>query len=256
MKVALLQMNVVRRDAVANIATAERLLQRAGKADLYVLPEMWATGFDVHPDESTFSAGEQGLAWMREAAVKCGCSVAGSLPVLNEKHKAVNRFFCCSAGHDVVTYDKRHPFSPGGEAATYKAGQQMANFPLAGMTIRPLICYDLRFPVFSRCRHGDYDVLLYVANWPAVRMEAWRILLQARAIENQCYVIGVNRTGRDGRLLYNGGSMVVDPTGQVLLCMDEAEDAAVVELQPEHVATVRRNFPVLNDADDFALQLK
>ena len=99
-------------------------------------------------------------------------------------------------------------------------------------------------------------MLLYVANWPAVRMEAWRILLQARAIENQCYVIGVNRTGRDGQLLYDGGSMVVDPTGQVLLCMDEAEDAAVVELQPEHVATVRRNFPVLNDADDFALQLK
>ena len=121
------------------------------------------------------------------------------------------------------------------------------------MTLRPQICYDLRFPVFSRCRRGDYDVLLYVANWPAVRMEAWRTLLQARAIENQCYVVGVNRTGRDGRLLYNGGSMVVDPAGQVLLCMDEAEEAAVVELQPECVAAVRRNFPALADADDFTL---
>lgn len=256
MKVALLQMNVARRDAAANIAAAERLMQRAGEADLYVLPEMWATGFDVHPDESTFSAGVQGLAWMREQATGRGCSVAGSLPVLNEERKPVNRFFGCIAGHAEATYDKRHPFAPGGEAAAYEAGQQMANFLLAGMTIRPLICYDLRFPVFSRCRRGDYDVLLYVANWPAVRMEAWRILLRARAIENQCYVIGVNRTGQDGRLLYDGGSMVVDPTGQVLLCMDEAEDAAVVELQPEHVATVRRNFPVLNDADDFALQLK
>ena len=253
MKVALLQMNVTRRDAAANIAAAERLMQRAGEADLYVLPEMWATGFDVHPDESTFSAGEQGLAWMREQATGRGCSVAGSLPVLNEEGKPVNRFFGCIAGQAEATYDKRHPFAPGGEAAAYEAGRQAVNFPLAGMTLRPQICYDLRFPVFSRCRRGDYDVLLYVANWPAVRMEAWRTLLQARAIENQCYVVGVNRTGRDGRLLYNGGSMVVDPAGQVLLCMDEAEEAAVVELQPECVAAVRRNFPALADADDFTL---
>ena len=253
MKVALLQMNVTRRDAAANIAAAERLMQRAGEADLYVLPEMWATGFDVHPDESTFSAGEQGLAWMREQATGRGCSVAGSLPVLNEEGKPVNRFFGCIAGQAEATYDKRHPFAPGGEAAAYEAGRQAVNFPLAGMTLRPQICYDLRFPELVRqLALQDISILFVAAAWPVERIQHWDTLLRARAIENQFFVVAANGISSHlGETMHmGGGSAIYDPWGSLLAqgSTDNLDGEILhANLQPGMISRIRSDISIFKD---------
>ena len=250
MIVSLLQFDIRHNDAVANVATVESLIASRPFADLYVLPEMWATAFDVNPSEETLRQGLAGLEWMERFSRKHQCSIAGSLPVCGEHGSYANRFLWFSSGRLKAFYDKRHLFTPGGESRVYRAGREAVTIREKGLSFRPLICYDLRFPVFSRCRQ-DYDVLVYVASWPQVRMEAWTALLQARAIENQCYVVGVNRIGHDGRLAYSGQSAVWDPEGKPLACLFDAETAVQVELSAEHVRQCRERFPVWRDADAF-----
>ena len=251
MKTALIQLDIQRRDASANIAAAQAAVLRHPDAELYILPEMWATGFDMQPTEQTFAAAEEGRLWMEATSRQRGCTILGSLPVRSHG-QAFNRCFVYSHGQCLTTYDKRHLFSYGGEDQHYQPGSDSATCLVGDLRFRPLVCYDLRFPVFARC-HDDYDVLIYVANWPQSRIQAWSALLCARAIENQCYVIGVNRTGVDGRLTYNGQSAVYAPDGQELLRLDGQAESATIDLSLDTVREVRRRFPFLRDADAFTL---
>lgn len=252
MRFTLLQWDLHRGDARSNIAAVESLLGSTGPTDVIVLPEMWGTAFDVQPSDRTAAEADLACRWMQQASADRACWILGSLPVLTDDGYR-NRFYVWYAGRLAATYDKRHLFSIGDEADHYRPGRDVVFCPMESFTLRPLICYDLRFPVYSRCR-GDYDLLVYVANWPASRIEAWTTLLRARAIENQCYVVGVNRTGVDGSLRYNGRSVVYGPQGEELLRMDDREQAATVELDADVVSRARERFPAWRDADRFRLE--
>ena len=251
MKIVLLQLDIEWSDPQANILRAERLMAQAGEADLYVLPEMWATGFATRPqgvaeDESS----SQALRWMRQTASERQCAVAGSLAVRVGDGSYRNRHYFVMPG-DEVFYDKHHLFTHGHEHEAYTAGQEHAIVDWRGLRWLLLTCYDLRFPLWSRYgKAGEYDAIIYAANWPAARQEAWEVLTRARAIENQCYVVAVNRVGDDPVGHYQGGSQVVEPIGSVVAaCNKNAEQPLVVELSMENVLKRRRHFRVLDDRD-------
>lgn len=247
MKITLLQTDIAWLDVAENARRLGVLLDRNPGADLYILPEMWATGFDVRPTADTLRAGAEGLRAMQRLAAERHCALAGTLPV--DADGPVNRFFLVAPDGSAEHYDKHHLFTYGGEDRTYRAGKSRKVVTLGGVRILLQVCYDLRFPVFSR-NHGDYDLVLYVANWPASRREAWDILLRARAIENQCYVCGVNRVGTDPACRYSGGTTVVDPRGRILGAVpDDVEGAVTFLPDMEALAAFREKFPVLRDAD-------
>lgn len=251
MKCALLQMNLAENDADTNISTAERLMQSHPHADVYVLPEMWATGFVTSPSDATFAAAKQALAWMQRKAVEQQCCIAGSLPVREDNH-SYNRFYWIAPDGTTTHYDKRHVFTPGGEGQHYATGERRVVVPCCGVRFLLLVCYDLRFPVFARNR-GDYDVMLCVASWPAARAHVWDLLLRARAVENQCYAIGVNRVGTDRHGNYSGGSVCVDAYGRNLTPSLDGEGVLVCNLDMESLQAFRQKFPVLDDADSFTI---
>lgn len=252
MKLTLLQTDIAWNDAEANIATAERLMDLAPGADLYVLPEMWATGFDPAPTASTAAAAVRALDWMRHAAAYRRCAVAGSLAVEAEGQMR-NRFYFVTPD-DVRHYDKRHLFTYGGETAHYSPGRERVVVDWAGTRILLQVCYDLRFPVFARNR-GDYDLLLYVANWPESRQAVWDTLVRARAIENQCYVAAVNRAGSDPACAYAGGTACIDAYGHTVAHAgtDGTEAVVTAETDLERLRRFRAKFPVLADADTFTV---
>lgn len=254
MKICLLQTDIAWQDAATNIAAAERLISQAPTAHLYVLPEMWATGFCMNPTPETFRAAEQALAWMKTFSGSHGLTLMGSLPWMDTgESRPTNRFFVVNQGSVTATYDKRHLFGYGGENACYKAGSARTIVEIGGLRVLILTCYDLRFPVFSRNFAAAYDLVVYVANWPESRQEAWQTLLRARAIENQCFVCGVNRTGNDPVCHYAGGSMLVDAYGKILAVLDDQAQAVTVTLDTERLGRFREKFPVLHDADAFTL---
>lgn len=250
MRIALLQTDI-KPDVAANMDEASHMMDTTA-ADLYLLPEMWATGFDTSPTDATDAAGREALAWMERTAKERACCVGGSLAV-REEGVFRNRFFFVRPDGTAAHYDKRHLFTYGGEPAAYAAGRQRVIVEAGGLRLLLLTCYDLRFPVFSRSAGGDYDVAVYVANWPASRQGAWETLLRARAIENQCYVCGVNRTGTDGACRYAGGSAAVDAYGRTVLDLGAAPGAAAFEPDVEALRRFRHKFPVLADADAFSL---
>lgn len=250
MRIALLQTDI-KPSAATNMDEAGRMMDSAD-ADLYLLPEMWATGFDTSPGDETARAGDEALAWMVRTARERGCAIGGSLAVRTDGAFR-NRFFLVGPGGIAAHYDKRHLFTYGGEPAAYTAGRRRVIVEMGGLRLLLLTCYDLRFPVFSRSRGGDYDVAVYVANWPASRQGAWETLLRARAIENQCYVCGVNRTGTDSACRYAGGTMAVDPYGRTVTDLGATAGAAVFEPDVEALRRFRHKFPVLADADAFSL---
>ena len=193
------------------------------------------------------------MEWMRRTADERGCAIAGSIAV-EEKGRYYNRFFFVKPGGQTEWYDKRHLFTYGGEHHTYTPGSQRTVVEWRGMRFLLQVCYDLRFPVWSRNR-GDYDVALYVASWPTPRVEAWKALLRARAIENQCYVVAVNRVGEDPSCQYCGGSAVIDPYGKTLAACEDGcacEAEAVIDI--DVLEDFRKKFPVLGDADAFRLE--
>ncbi len=204
--------------------------------DLVVLPEMFTTGFTMEPKGLAEPMEGKTMQWMRDQASAGGCVVAGSL-IIQDKESFYNRFIWMQADGNYYSYDKKHLFSYAGENKNYTPGTSKTIIELNNWKIMPMICYDLRFPVWSRNRHTegagfDFDCLLYVANWPASRSHVWRILLMARAIENQCYVVGLNRLGQDGNDIdYSGDSAVIDPTGEnisSLLPFEEKTDTVVM----------------------------
>jgi len=251
MKVALCQFSMEWKAAGRNLRRAEALVAQAG-AELTVLPEMFATGFVTEPWRTPLPDEAEIAAWMRCTARRYATALAGSAVVVSGGG-FVNRFFFVRPTGETEHYDKRHLFSIGGEGARFLAGRRRAVVAYGGLRFLPLVCYDLRFPVWSRCR-GDYDAILCVASWPAPRRGAWRTLLRARAIENQAYVIGVNRTGADPSDRYAGDSAVIDFKGTPLCEAGASEGIVSAELDKGALDRFRAEFPVWRDADDFRLE--
>ncbi|WP_405412227.1 amidohydrolase [Maribacter sp. Asnod1-A12] len=219
--------------------------------DLIVLPEMFTTGFTMHPENIKNKEGSLTLDWMKKIATKKKIAIVGSI-VFKDNGANYNRLFFVRPDGEYVTYDKRHTFTLAGENEKYKAGKERLIVNYKGFAICPLVCYDLRFPVWSR-NTDNFDVLLYVANWPTPRINAWDALLKARAIENMVYCIGVNRIGVDDvGHNYPGHSSLYNPLGQ-LVNLSEKEETIIVDIFKNEVDEVRNKLRFLNDQDRFNL---
>lgn len=256
MKLCLLQQDIVYNSPSANRQSAASALSANPGCDLYVLPELWTTGFLTDPAEQTgmLTAEYQATVdWMSEASRLSGGVVCGSVCAV-EGGKGRNRFVAAWPDGRLLLSDKRHLFHLGGEAIAYERGERRDIFEVAGLRFLPLICYDLRFPVWSRCRGEEYDALLYVADWPATRIAAWDVLLRARAIENQAFAVGVNRVGRQGVIDYPGHSLVIGPRGETVAeALTLGPEAVVADIGPEPVQKWRARFPALADEDAFQI---
>lgn len=232
---------------------ADLLNDAATPFDLAVFPETFTTGFLGDPDLPSEDMNGPTVAWMKEMAQQHGSAMAGSA-VIVEQGKRFNRFLLVSPDGGVQHYDKRHLFGFGGENERYSAGDERVVMRLGEWRICPQICYDLRFPVWCRNRN-DYDLLLLVANWPEKRIQHWCSLSQARAIENQAWVVAVNRVGKDGHgFAYPGRSQVVSPLGAVIADLPGVEECRLLELDLEQVKHTRDTFPFQADADAFELK--
>ena len=222
--------------------------------DLIVLPEMFSTGFSMNTaNAETFHTGT--LSWMQDMAAHYDALVTGSLMFREKDDSIRNRFFWVSPLGVQGFYDKRHLFRMAGEHKHFKQGSTQEWFVWRGWNIMPQVCYDLRFPVFSR-NTGQTDLYLYVANWPALRRDAWKTLLLARAIENQAYVAGVNIVGRDGNGIdYSGDTLAADPLGNLVTSASNREAVLHFEADMELLKATRKKLPFLNDRDDFSISL-
>lgn len=254
LSVKILQKTLVWEDENANLIAMEEQLSASGKADLVLLPEMFATGFSMRPELYADRSGRI-LHWMQEMAQKTEQAICGSAMV-EEGGKYFNRLYFVKPDGEFGQYDKRHLFTMGQEPGHYSAGQKRLLVTYLGWKILPLVCYDLRFPVFSRNDVG-YDILLYVANWPEVRSLHWDTLLKARAIENQAYVLACNRVGLDGNgIAHRGGSAVINFRGEVITTCSGEEKALEGSLSHSELLEAREKFPVLRDADTFSSDWK
>lgn len=229
------------------------LNQVPDEADLVLLPEMFSTGFTMESAAVAETMQGETVAWLTEQAVSRDQALCGSV-VIAVDGEYFNRLICAKPDGELVTYDKRHRFRMAGEHEHYQAGGEKVVFEIAGWRICPMVCYDLRFPVWFR-NTGDYDAIICVANWPAARQHAWNTLLQARAIENQVYVAAVNIVGRDGNgVNYSGGTAVYSPDGEMMAEHFDSEQIVTCALDPEPMTTLREQFPVWQDADNFSLK--
>lgn len=261
MHIHLLQTDIRWHDTDGNIAAAERLIETAaatpedGAPTLFVLPEMWASGFDTTPRPTLemAEAHRTALSWMQRTAQAHRAFVAGSIAACDEGGRRFNRLYFVRPDTTFATYDKRHLFGYGGEPEAFAAGQERVVVSCGPWRILLQICYDLRFPVFARNRN-DYDLIVYVANWPDSRRLAWDTLLHARAIENQCFVCGVNRTGSDPHCTYSGGSALVDAYGRTVAEAGPAETLVSAHIGLDDLRRFRKKFPVLDDADSFRIE--
>ena len=251
---ALLQTNLHWHNPAENQFTFEQLIEKLPKAvNLIVLPEMWATGFTMTPKEVAEPMSGSSVAWMQHMAEQHNAAVCGSLAI-KEKDAFYNRFIFAHPNGQIDTYDKAHPYTPSGEARVYSAGKRSVLIKYAGFRIRPLVCYDLRFPVFTR-NTDQYDLLICVANWPAARIQAWNTLLCARAIENMAFSVGVNRTGKDAyRLQYSGASAAYNALGDELAFAAAQDSVALVEFDKKELHKLREKLPFLDDRDTFTLK--
>lgn len=252
MIITLLQQDIVWANPLANQEAAEAAILSAPKGDLYVLPEMWSTGFATEPEGIAESDGAS-LRFMQQMADRMDAAIAGSIAT-EVDGKYCNRFYFVKPGDDTPAYyDKHHLFTYGGEHHRYTAGSERVVVEWLGVRFLLQVCYDLRFPIFARnVAEGPdaYDVALYVASWPTSRRAPWDTLLRARAIENQCYVCGVDRVGDDPACQYNGGTAIIDAYGMtVAACPDGEVSAITAELDMDALAAFRKKFPVLGDRD-------
>jgi predicted amidohydrolase len=227
------------------------------KTEIVILPEMFSTGFSMQPEKLAESMTGETVEWMKRVAREKKIILTGSA-IIEENGKFYNRLIWMLPNGQCGYYDKRHRFAYAGEDEHFSAGTKRLIASVKGWKINLLICYDLRFPVWARQmptgESPEYDLLVYVANWPEKRSHAWRTLLQARAIENQCYSIGVNRTGDDANNNhYLGESMVVDPFGEVLYIKKDEEDIFTISLDKDQLHQTRERFPFWKDADHFQI---
>jgi predicted amidohydrolase len=258
MRVTLLQTDIAWEDKPENLRRLRLHLQRlAGQTDLVVLPETFSTGFSMNSRLLAETTAGNTITTLQQYAAAFGMALAGSYIACNPQHPDCffNRAFFLTPEGEATFYDKHHLFRMGREADHFAAGATRPIIRYRGWNILLLVCYDLRFPVWSRNVDNEYDLLIYVANWPAVRRRVWDTLLPARALENMSYVCGVNRVGTDGEgLAHNGGSVLYSPKGDLLgLVADDVEGEATVELSHDELLHFREKFPAWKDADRFRL---
>ncbi len=258
MKLLLLQTDISWLSPDENRSRAADMIDGSPEVDLIVLPEMFTTGFAVEPEGAAEpDGGAATLEWMRTVAARRGAAVAGSVAVAETRGGTTcyfNRLFFVKPDGSFSAYDKRHLFSFGGEHLRYTPGRERVVVEWRGWRILLQVCYDLRFPVFARNR-CDYDMMLYVASWPTVRIHPWNTLLRARAIENVSYAVGVNRTGKDPLASYSGGTALVDFRGDTLAAAaPDCQEAVVCEVDIEALRAFRAKFPALDDADEFRME--
>jgi omega-amidase len=250
-------------DKPANLAMFELKINAIKeKTEIVVLPEMFSTGFSIQPALLAETMEGETVAWMKRLSAQKKIILTGSL-IIEENGHYYNRLLWVLPNGQLGVYDKRHRFAFAGENEQFTAGSKRLIASVKGWKINLLVCYDLRFPVWARQAPAqppplgeelEYDVLVYVANWPERRNHAWKTLLQARAIENQCYVVGANRVGDDGNNIhYSGDSMVVDPLGEVLHTRAHDEDVFTIVLQKEKLDEVRAKLPFWKDGDAFSI---
>lgn len=259
MKISIVQTDICWENKSANLQLIQHQLQAlSGHTDLVVLPEMFSTGFSMQAEKMAEPPEGPTLTTLRQWSADYQVAIAGSyLATAPSTTTYYNRAFFITPNGESHYYDKRHLFSMGSENKHFTPGSQRPIIHYRGWNICLLICYDLRFPVWSRNTDNAYDLLLYVANWPAARRRAWDTLLPARAIENLAYVVGVNRTGTDGnQLFYNGGSAVYSPKGEQLTAIpDSTASTATIELSLDTLRHFRQKFPAWKDADPFEIYL-
>lgn len=245
-------------DKKANREMLGKKINSITDTELVLLPEMFSTGFTMNAASLAEPMNGETIGWMRNLSAEKKMIIAGSL-IIEEEKNFYNRLVWMLPNGKYGTYDKRHLFGYAKENEFYTAGKKRLIASVKGWKIQLLVCYDLRFPVWARQEkkengEPEFDVLVYVANWPERRSHAWKTLLCARAIENQCYVIGVNRVGDDGNgIHYSGDSMVIDPLGEILYLKNNEEDIFTAELDGAYLEEVRSRFPFLKDGDDFNL---
>lgn len=247
-------------DIDANLQLFEQKINNIStKTEVVVLPEMFSTGFSMQPEKLAEKMDGKGVTWMRKMAIEKKIIVTGSL-MIEDNGNYYNRLIWMLPNGQFGHYDKRHLFAYANENEHYTAGNKRLIAQVKGFKINLQICYDLRFPVWARQTPlqendvAEYDILLYVANWPERRSAAWKTLLAARSIENQCYVIGVNRIGNDGNNIYHSGdSMVLNALGETLYHKAHDEDIFTITLEKEPLLDIRKNIPFLKDADGFKI---
>jgi omega-amidase len=252
--VTLLQTNIIWENPEANRDVIQQLLLKNNiKTELILLPETFTTGFSMNAAALAEPMNGNTIEWMRQLAEKFNTAVAGSV-IIKENNHFYNRFIFITPDNALHSYDKRHLFRMGNEDQNFSNGTSRVIINYKGIKILPQVCYDLRFPVWSRNRN-DYDLAVYVANWPASRIEVWNTLLKARAIENQAYVIGVNRVGTDGNgIEYCGESQFIDPYGNKKESLGNASDSLMtISINIDELNDFRSKFPVWKDADEFRL---
>ncbi|MFL5739849.1 MAG: amidohydrolase [Flavisolibacter sp.] len=243
-------------DKLANLNMLEQKIRSIKQSQIVVLPEMFSTGFSMKPELLAETMEGPSVQWMKKLSAEKKLILTGSL-IINEEGKYYNRLIWMLPNGSFGYYDKRHLFAYGKEDQHYHSGNKRLIASVNGWRINLQVCYDLRFPVWARQQPSEesdfeYDILIYVANWPEKRNTAWKTLLRSRAVENQCYVIGVNRVGNDGNnIFHSGDSMVIDPLGDILYHKTNDEDIHTIALDKDHLNQVRDRFPFWRDADEF-----
>lgn len=261
-----IQTNLFWEDKTANLKMFESKIDSiTAKTEIIILPEMFSTGFSMTPQKLAEKMDGETIQWMSDIAAKKKIVLTGSVVIEDGGHY-FNRLVWMLPNGKYGWYDKRHLFAFAGENNFYTRGEKRLIASVKGWKINLQVCYDLRFPVWVRQQNledesaddkkmPEYDLIIYVANWPQCRNHAWKTLLQARAIENQCYVAGVNRVGNDGNNInHSGDSMIVNALGEILYTKADEEDIHTITLQKEHLTEIRNKFPFWKDADDFSIE--
>jgi predicted amidohydrolase len=271
LSITIIQTDLHWEDKKSNLAMLERkIIGIREKTEIVVLPEMFSTGFSMEAEKLAETMDGETVSWMKKVAASRKIILTGSVIIRSDssgdpkKTNYFNRLIWMLPNGEYGYYDKRHRFAYAGEDEKFSPGSKRLIASVKGWKINLLVCYDLRFPVWSRqnpksagnqtAKEPEYDAIIYVANWPERRNNAWKTLLPARAIENQCYVIGVNRVGNDGQNIYHSGdSMIIDPMGEVLYHNKDEEDVFTIVLDKTHLQTIRQKFPFWKDADRFSI---
>lgn len=251
-RVTLVQFNITWEASAVNLQKIWALLdEKVSDTDLVVLPEMFTTGFSMNPTAVAEPMNGKTVAWLKSTARTRREDIVASVAI-EEGGRYFNRLLWAKPDGSLLAYDKKHLFSFAGEHKHYTPGEEPLIATINNWKVATFICYDLRFPSWSRNVDARYDLAIYIANWPERRAKHWQVLLQARAIENQAYVIGVNRVGTDGNgIRYSGDSMLIDPLGEVLFHQRDTEVVQTETLSMRHLLEVRNQFPFLKDADKF-----
>ncbi len=252
--VTLIQTELFWEDIPANLAAFDKKIDGiAEKTDLIILPEMFTTGFSMNASKLAEPMNGPAVSWIHSKSEAKNVDITGSV-IIEENGKYYNRLLWAQPDGTLLTYDKKHLFRMTGEHEVFTPGSRFLTVAIKGWKLRPFICYDMRFPIWTRNIDNQYDMAIYIANWPERRAPHWKILMPARAVENQCYVIGVNRVGEDGNgLAYSGDSSIIDPMGNVLFQQADTPCLHTTRLTYDLIREYRNNFAAWRDADGDAV---